>query len=193
MEILFQIPRRRSAEKLSAARSGLQESEMRPRTMGASDTVLKSRIVRNAKALKLQWNLNKQAGNITGAEATTGSAGQNFTSAGRATAGVGGTTAKVRRNLAMVRRAMAGAGRNFAGVRRATMNARPACEGLSPNSEVGDHARPGRGWTRPRVQLFCASCWRGRMKGFGAPGFPRGRGKLRPGRARSPFCFGIRV
>jgi hypothetical protein len=93
------------------------------------DTVLKSRIVRNPKVLKLQWNLNKQAGNIAGAEAATGIAGQNFTSAGRATAGVGRTTASVRRNIAIVRRAMAGAGRNIAGVRPATTSARPATAG----------------------------------------------------------------
>jgi hypothetical protein len=92
-------------------------------------TVLKSRMVRNPKALKFQWNLKKQAENIAGAEAATCSAGQNFTSAGRAMAGVGRTTASVRQNIAIVRRAMAGAGRNFAGVRRATMNARPATAG----------------------------------------------------------------
>jgi hypothetical protein len=27
-----------------------------------------------------------------------------------------------------------------------------AMHGFNPNSEAGDHARPGRGWTRPRVQ-----------------------------------------
>ena len=29
---------------------------------------------------------------------------------------------------------------------------------VNPNSEVGEHARPGRGWTRPRVQPLVRDC-----------------------------------
>src|SRR5450756_1511110 len=66
---------------------------------------------------------------------------------------------------------------------------RPAAPGrptpFNPNSEVGDHARPGRRWTRPRVQHVAHTVFENAWNFSVRPGFPRGRGKLRPGRERS--------
>jgi hypothetical protein len=64
---------------------------------------------------------------------------------------------------------------------------------LSRSPKFGEYARPGRGWTRPRGQRFCPrTIYRPRTISRRRC-FPRGRGKPRPGRARSPFYFGIRV
>ena len=50
---------------------------------------------------------------------------------------------------------------------------------------LGEHARPGRRETRPRVSHFARGADMNPCNFSARPGFPRGRGKLRPGRARS--------
>ena len=64
---------------------------------------------------------------------------------------------------------------------------------ITPNSEVGEHARPGRRWLRPRSQPFTCAVDTNACNFFVRPGFPRGRGKQRPRRARSHSTseFGI--
>jgi len=42
---------------------------------------------------------------------------------------------------------------------------------LIPNSAIGEHARPGRSWTRPRVQQVARSTAQGYLENFRAPGF----------------------
>ena len=56
---------------------------------------------------------------------------------------------------------------------------------LKPVPEVGEHARPGRGWPRLAASSLRATLTRTFGTFSCARCFPRGRGKLRPGRARS--------
>ena len=56
---------------------------------------------------------------------------------------------------------------------------------LNPSPEVGDHARPGRGWPRRAASSLRATLTRTFGTFSSARGFPRGRGKPRPWRARS--------
>src|SRR5487761_2303754 len=64
---------------------------------------------------------------------------------------------------------------------------------FNPNSAVGEHARPGRGWPRPRGQPVARDAATDAWNFSGRAGFPRGRGTRRPGRARSRFNFGVWV
>jgi len=60
-------------------------------------------------------------------------------------------------------------------------------------SEVGEHTRPGCGWTRPASSTFARS-WPFLPGTFWfARCFPRGRGKRHAGRVRSRLNFGFRV
>jgi len=60
-------------------------------------------------------------------------------------------------------------------------------------NEDGEHARPGRSWTRPRVQHVVRETYKNAWEFSVRPGFPRGREKPHPGRVRSLFSFGVWV
>ena len=60
-------------------------------------------------------------------------------------------------------------------------------------NDDGEHARPGRGWTRPRVQHLVRETDKNAWEFSVRPGFPRGREKRTRGGCAPFFSFGARV
>ena len=64
---------------------------------------------------------------------------------------------------------------------------------IEPELRSWEHASPGRCWPRPRGQRLARDMGTNLWNISGRPGFPRGRGKLRPRAGAVPFNFGVRL